>query len=242
MTTEEWAGEDILTEALAEIVKKCDELQIDLLLIGAFAVRAYAQRRRLTTDLDFVAPRAAQSGLATAFKALGYQYSSHTRFQGVQAVKHVGGARVQVDVAIDTILDQNTGRACPIPVESFRQKTKVTIMPLQGGSGVEAYALPLADLLLSKLVPSREQDAADVVALVLGSLPTDTIIQFKGRARDAGLMDFVNERLGQLVSLSDRALQEMMRGHTGGQLTKQEIGRLRRGLRELRISPRTNMI
>ena len=235
MMTDQWAREDKLTEALAEVTLKCDELQIDLLLIGAFAVRAYAERRRLTTDLDFVAPRSAQNNLAALFKSLGYEYSSRTRLGNLQAIKHLDTGKVQVDVAIDRILDQNTGNVYPIPDESFRQKAKVEIVPLEGGPGVEAYALPLADLLVSKLMTGREQDIADAVALTLKGLSPGIIADFKYRVRNVGLADCINTRLGEIVSLSDRALQKLMSGYTGGRLTGQEIRKLRPILRKLRI-------
>lgn len=235
MTTDQWASEDKLAEALAEVTLKCDELQIDLLLIGAFAVRAYAERRRLTTDLDFVAPRSAQGSLAALFKSLGYGYSSHTRFGGVRAVKYIGEAKVQLDVAIDAILDQSTGKVYPIPVESFRQKVKVRVAPLEGGLGVEAYALPLADLIVSKLLPIWEQHTADTIALVLEGFLADTITDFKRKVRNAGLAEHINARLGDIVSLSERAIQELMGGYTGGRLTGREIRTLRSRLRDLRI-------
>jgi hypothetical protein len=235
MTADQWASEDKLTEALAEVTLKCDELQIDLLLIGAFAVRAYAERRRLTTDLDFVAPRAAQSNLATLFKSLGYEYSSHTRFGGVRAVKYIGEAKVQLDVVIDALCDQNTGSVYPIPVESFRQKARVEVAPLEGGPGVEAYALPLADLLVSKLIASRPQDVADAITLVLSDLSPDATASFKQKVRNTQLAERINARLGEMVSLSNRAIQSLMSGYTGGRLTGQEIRILRRRLRELRI-------
>jgi len=235
MTTDQWVTEDRLTEALAEVVRKCDEWQVDLLLIGAFAVRAYAERRRLTTDLDFVAPRSAQDNLAALFQLLGYEYSSRTRFGGVQAIKYLDEAKIQVDVAIDAIHDQNTGNVYSIPDESFRQKVKVKIVPLEGGPGVEAYTLPLADLLVSKLITSRPQDAADAITIALTGLSPDTIADFKRKARNAQLTEHINARLGEIVSLSDRALQNLMGGYTGGRLTGQEISALRHRLRELRI-------
>lgn len=235
MITDQWASEDKLAEALTELIHKCDELQIDLLLIGAFAVRAYAERRRLTTDLDFVAPRSAQGNLANMFKLLGYEYFPRTRFGGVRAVKYVGEAKVQLDVDIDTIRDENTGNVYPIPDEVFRQKAKVEIVPLEGGPGVEAYALPLADLLVSKLMTGREQDIADAVALTLEGLSPGIIADFKYRVRNVGLADCINTRLGEIVSLSDRTLQKLMSGYTGGRLTGQEIRKLRPVLRKLRI-------
>jgi len=235
MMTDQWASEDQLSKALAEVTLKCDELQIDLLLIGAFAVRAYAERRRLTTDLDFVAPKAAQNNLAALFKSLGYDYSSRTRLGNAQAVKHLDAGKVQVDIAIDVILDQSTGKVYPIPDESFRQKVKVELVPLGGGPGVEAYALPLADLLVSKLLPIRKQHAADAVVLVLGGFSPNTIADFKRKVRNAQLAEHINTRLGEIVSLSERAIQELMSGYTGGRLTGQEIRILRRRLRELRI-------
>jgi len=235
MTTERWASEDKLAEALTELIHMCDEWQIDLLLIGAFAVRAYAERRRLTTDLDFVARRSAQDNLAALFQLLGYKYTSRTRLGNSQAVKYLDTGKVQVDVAIDSILDQNTGNVYPIPDEVFRQKAKVEIAPLEGGPGVEAYALPLADLLVSKLMTGREQDIADAVALTLKGLSPGIIADFKHRVRNVGLADCINTRLGEIVSLSDRALQNMMSGYTGGRLTGQEIRKLRPVLRKLRI-------
>jgi hypothetical protein len=235
MTTDQWASEDKLAEALAEVVCKCDEWQVDLLLIGAFAVRAYAERRRLTTDLDFVAPRSAQDSLAALFQLLGYEYSPHTRFGGVQAIKYLDEAKIQVDVAIDAILDQNTGNVYPIPDESFRQKVKLKVMPLEGGPGVEAYALPLADLLVSKLIASRSQDAADTITIVLTGLSPGVIVDFKRKVRNAELAGCINARLGEMVRLSDRALQNLMSGYTGGRLTGQEIRKLRPVLRKLRI-------
>jgi hypothetical protein len=235
MTTDQWASEDKLAEALTELIRKCDELQIDLLLIGAFAVRAYAERRRLTTDLDFVAPRSAQSNLAAMFKSLGYEFSSRTRLGNLQAIKHLDTGKVQVDVAIDSILDQNTGNVYPIPDESFRQKVRIEVMPLEGGSGVEAYVLPLADLLVSKLIASRLQDAADAITIVLTGLSPGVIVDFKRKVRNAELAGCINTRLGEIVSLSDRALQKLMSGYTGGRLTGQEIRALRRHLRKLRI-------
>jgi len=234
MRTEQWAGEDKLAAALAEVFGKCEELGIDLLLIGAFAVRAYAERRRLTTDLDFVVPTRAQNSLAALFKSLGYEYSAWTRFGGVRAVKYLGDAKVQLDVAVDMIRDENTGRSYSIPVESFRQKFRIEVTPLAGGPGVAAYAVPLADLLVLKLIASRDQDMADVVTLVLAGLSPAIIADFKRKVRHAQLTKHINTRLGEMVGLSDRTLQGLMGSYTGGRLTGQEIRLLRRTLRELR--------
>ena len=158
-----------------------------------------------------------------------------TRFGGVQAIKYLDEAKIQVDVAIDAILDQNTGNVYPIPDKSFRQKVKLKVMPLEGGPGVEAYALPLADLLVSKLIASRSQDAADAITIVLTGLSPGVIVDFKRKVRNAELAGCINARLGEMVRLSDRALQNLMSGYTGGRLTGQEIRKLRPVLRKLRI-------
>ena len=235
MTIDQWASEDKLTEALAELTFKCEELQIDLLLIGAFAVRAYAERRRLTTDLDFVAPRSDRGNLAMLFKSLGYAYEDRTRFGGLRAVKYVGDAKVQLDVDIDLIRDASTDSVYPIPEASFHQKVKVEVVPLEGGPGAEGYILPLADLLVLKLMTGRDQDAADAITLVLTDLSPETIANFKRNVRETGLVGRINTRLGELVSLGDRAIRNLMSGYTGGQLTGQELRTLRRVLRRLRI-------
>lgn len=237
MTTERWADEHKLAEALSQITKRCDEWQLDMLLIGAFAVRAYAERRRLTTDLDFVASRPSQNHLAALFESLGYEYKSRTRFGGVQAVKYLDeqGTKIQVDVAIDVILDQNSGHAYRIPDDTFRQKAKKRIAPVIGGIEVQAFVLPLADLLITKLIASRDQDAADVITIVLENLSSAAIIEFKHKVTEARLATEINTRLGEIVNLSERAVQRLMRHYTGGQLTGNDIRRLRRTLRQLRI-------
>lgn len=242
MTTDEWASESKLAEVLAEVILKCQELQIDLLLIGAFAVRAYAVRRRLTTDLDFVAPKAAQNSLAALFKSLGYDYSARTRFGGVRAVKYVGGRKIQLDVDIDAVRDESSGSLYIIPEGSFHQGLRVKVVPLEGGTGVEAYAVPLADLLILKLMASRDQDAADAVALILTDAFSDVVADFKRKVKGADLAGRINIRLGEIVNLSDRAVQDLMSNHTGGRLTVPEISRLRRRLRGLQIWPRGKVI
>ena len=206
-----------------------------ILLIGAFAVRAYAERRRLTTDLDFVAPRAAQSSLAALFKSLGYDYSPRTRFGGVRAIKYSGGRKIQLDVDIDSIRDENTDSIYTIPEETFRQRSQVRIVPLEGGTGVDAYAVPLADLLILKLMAGRDQDAADAIALILSDSFPPVVADFVRKARNAGLASRINTRLGELISLADKSLQNLMNGHTGGRMSMRETSLLRRRLRNLRI-------
>ena len=233
MTNEQWAGEDKLIAALAEVLRKCSELQVDLMLIGAFAVRAYAERRRLTTDIDFVATSPSMNTLASIFKSLEYEYYSQTHFGGIQAVKYLGKEKVQLDIAIDSIRDENSGHEYQVPPESFLTETLVEIEPLQGGTGVMARPLPLADLLACKLIPGRDQDMADVITLTVNGLSPDVIGDFQRKVRQTGLNSLVNARLGAMIRLSDRELQNLLIGYTGGRLTGQECLTLRRVLRQL---------
>ena len=45
----------------------------------------------------------------------------------------------------------------------------------------------------------------------------------------------INTRLGELLSLTDKEIQSLMSGHTGGRLSVPEVSLVRRRLRELRI-------
>ena len=233
MTNEQWAGEDKLIAALAEVLGKCRELQVDLMLIGAFAVRAYAERRRLTTDINFVATSPSINTLASIFKSLGYEYSSQTRFGGIQAVKYLGEEKVQLDIAIDSIRDENSGQKYQVPPESFLSETLVEIEPLQGGKGVMARPLPLADLLICKLIPSREQDMADVITLTVDGLSPNVIDEFQRKVRQTHLNSLIKDRLETMIRLPDRELQHLLSEYTGGRLTGQERHTLRRVLRQL---------
>ena len=233
MTNEQWAGEDKLIAALAELLSRCREFQVDLMLIGAFAVRAYAERRRLTTDIDFVATSPSMNTLASIFKSLGYAYYPQTRFGGIQAVKYLGEEKIQLDIAIDSIRDENSGHEYQVPSESFLSEPLVEIAPLQGGTGVMARPLPLADLLICKLIPGREQDVADVITLTVDGLPPTVIGEFQRKVRQTPLNSLINARLGAMIRLQDRELQNLLIGYTGGRLTGQECRTLRRVLRQL---------
>jgi predicted nucleotidyltransferase len=233
--SERWASEDQLAVALAEVVQKCEEFEVGLLLIGAFAVRAYSQRRRLTTDLDFVALDLDRNNLAALFKSLGYDFSPQTRFGGMRATRYVGEAKVQLDVDINEVRDESSGSVYVIPKETFESRVRAEVEPLAGGTAVTAYAVPPADLLILKLMAGREQDAADAIALVLEALSDAVLADFKRKAQQAGLAERINTRLAQLVQLDDRSTRALMAGHQGERLTARELRALRSTLRRLRI-------
>lgn len=238
MNIEQWASEEKLTEALAELMEKCNEFQIDLLLIGAFAVRVYTPKRhRRTTDLDFVIPKTAQNSLATVFKLLGYTYNPRARFGGVQAVKEVKSGIIQVDVSVEVIHDMGSGSEYAVPPQTFQQKTPVQIAPVEGDSIVDAFAIPLSDLLITKLITSREQDISDLVALLTAGEIEAVIDDFKTKAYAAGVAVRINKRLGELVVLSrkENAVRELIKNYTGPRLTIADIQNFRQMLRKLEI-------
>jgi hypothetical protein len=173
--------------------------------------------------------------LPAIFKSMDFEYSDHTRFGGIRAVKYIGNGKLQLDVLIESVEDKNNGQTYSIPEDSFRKKVPVQVTPLKGGIGVNAYALPLGDLLVTKFIASRDQDMADIIVLVLADPAPDAIADFKNKVRLARLSNCVNLRLGEMLGLSESDLQRLMSEYTGGRLTVTEIRTLHRRLRQLRI-------
>ena len=236
MQSENWASEAVLTNALRELLEQCDQHQVDLLLIGAFAVRAYApNRRRLTTDLDFVVSRSSQNSLASILESLGYEYTHRARFGGSQAVKFSKGRKIQIDVSIEQIYDMSAEQTYSVPSQAFREKTIVQLSSTEGGTAVSAYALPLPDLLITKLMTSRPHDAADVIVLVAEGLSTNVVNEVKNNIQKAHLEQRINERLGELIGMSNRELRALTANFAGESIPNTFYNKdFRRKLRQLR--------
>lgn len=228
--------EDAITQALAELDSECERFGIRLLLIGGFAVRAYGSRKRETTDVDFVTSRTNRNTLAELFQRLGYEFIPQTRF-GMKAIRFVGERKLQVDIVIEEIHDLSAGSVYRFPPESFAKAKRYTVESISGDFRAEAYVIPLADLLISKLMTARPQDASDVINLMLDDDPPSESLRTEivRKARQANLVQRLNSRIAQLVTMSDAEIQALMAKYTGGRLTRQEIIRLKTSLRSLRI-------
>jgi hypothetical protein len=227
--------EDAITQALAELDAECKLFGVRLLLIGGFAVRAYGKRKRETTDVDFVAPKGDQGSLIGLLQRLGYQVDPESRF-GMKATRTVGERAIKVDISIEQIHDQETGSIYRFSAESFAQAERRVIESLSGEFRVESYVVPLADLLISKLMTARDQDASDAINLILGHLPSAQLeAEIVRKARQAGLATRLNKRIAELIHWSDRKIQDVMAGYIAGRLTVPELKQLRTSLRSLRI-------
>ncbi|NPV84782.1 MAG: hypothetical protein HPY45_02070 [Anaerolineae bacterium] len=145
---------DELNRLLAEATKQ----HLHLRLIGGLAIKLHCKGadhpalRRQYSDFDFVVPRIEGRRLEAFFYSMGYEPSREFNL--------LNGNRRQL------YHDMGTGRRVDIFVGDFQM---CHYLPLRGRMEIEAYTVPLAELLLSKtqIVELTRRDVLDVAALLL---------------------------------------------------------------------------
>lgn len=227
--------EDAITQSLAELDTECELYGVRLLLIGGFAVRAYGQRRRATTDVDFIIKRVDRNQLIGLLQRQGFRVDADSRF-GMKASREVGDHLMKVDISIEQIHDEMTDSLFRFSDESFRRAERHVVESLSGRFRVEFYVIPLADLMISKLMTARDQDASDAINLILEYMPSAQLeAEIKRKAREAGLANRINQRATELVQWSDGRINGLMAGYVGAKLTLSDLRKLRALFRDLRI-------
>lgn len=147
----------LLLKELKAIIEESVKRGINVVVIGAFCVKAYDCLLRKSHDLDLAIAGDEFAPLAQLLKDLGFFV--HPRNIWATAEKQIGETLVAVHIAVDEILDLNSQNSFPI-----RDEKKAFIKSNQVGFGIPA--LSLSGLLITKLIALRENDIVDVVSIL----------------------------------------------------------------------------
>lgn len=149
-----------LKQTLEQLLELCRDFGIQPRLIGGLAVRGFARRKRYTHDIDLASSRYDKPNLVTILKEMGFDYQDQSQFEGVKASKRIGNKTVEIHIAIDRLWDMVSNR-------TYTPSSGSAEVPIDEAGDLLAPAVSAEDLLILKLMPLRDRDLCDVIALLL---------------------------------------------------------------------------
>lgn len=157
---------------LERIDQKAKNFQINLILIGGYAVRAYTYPRswRFTKDVDFITTRRELTALRGVFELLEYSFEK-TDF-GVKGSKKINLEPIELHISVDKVIDWSTNLEYILPEDIFTKANKINIKASfeeNKDLKVGATVAPIEDILIMKLMTERTRDHFDAIAMILDS-------------------------------------------------------------------------
>ena len=149
-----------LKDALEQILELCREFDVHPRLIGGLAVRGFARRKRFTHDIDLAISRNDKPNFIMVLKRLGFEYQDLTKFEGVKATKRVGNTSVEIHISVERLWDMTSNQTYTLSPDSAH-------VAIDDAGNLVAPTVSVEDLLILKLMPLRDRDLGDVIALLL---------------------------------------------------------------------------
>jgi hypothetical protein len=97
---------------------------------------------------------------------MGFAYQDQSQFEGVKASKRVGDKAVEFHIAVETLWDMTSNQTYTLSPESAE-------VPIDDAGELIAPTVSIEDLLILKLLPLRDRDLGDVIALLLDAPSID---------------------------------------------------------------------
>ncbi len=149
-----------LKDELRQILELCREFDVHPRLIGGLAVRGFARRKRFTHDIDLAISRYDKSNLITILKRLGFEYQDTTQFDGIKATKRIGDKAIEIHISVERLWDMQSNQTYTLSTDSAE-------VAVDDAGRLFAPTVSVEDLLILKLMPLRDRDMSDVIALLL---------------------------------------------------------------------------
>lgn len=156
-----------LKQTLEQFLQLCREFGVHPRLIGGLAVRGFARRKRFTHDIDLAISRHDKPNLIALLKQMGFDYQDQSQFEGVKASKRIGDTAVEIHISVEKLWDMTSNRTYTLSSESAE-------VPIDDAGELVAPTVSAEDLLILKLMPLRDRDLSDVIALLLDVPNVDT--------------------------------------------------------------------
>lgn len=181
-----------LKQTLAQLLDLCREYGIHPRLIGGLAVRGYARRKRFTHDIDLAITRQDKPNLVAVLKQMGFEYQDQSQFEGVKAVKRTGNQVVEIHIAVERLWDM-------VSDQTYILSPETADTPIDSSGSLIAPTASIEDLLILKLMPLRDRDLGDVIALLLDAPEIDPQ-KFWANCLRTGTTQHIASQLARLES------------------------------------------
>jgi len=188
---------------LERIDHEAKRFQIDLILIGGYAVRAYTEPRswRFTKDIDFITTRRDLTALRGVFELLKYGFE-RTEF-GVKGSKKINRESIELHISVDKVIDWSTGLEYKLAEDIFTKATRINIKAsFEENRDLEVgvKVAPIEDVLIMKLMTERTRDHFDAIAIILDSFEKVNVQRFWANSKQSNLDQQLRKRLNSLLA------------------------------------------
>jgi len=235
--SEESEIEVVSLKDLERIDKEAKNFQIDLILIGGYAVRAYTNPRswRFTKDIDFITTRKNLTALRGVFELLGYDFEQ-TEF-GVKASKKINITSIELHISVDKVIDWSTKLEYKLPEDIFTKADKTNVKAsLEENKGLEisVKVAPIEDVLVMKLMTERPRDRFDAVAIIIDSFERVDVLRFWTNSRQSNLAQHISKRLNSvLADIKMGLVKKLWREFTGREFIREQEVTLKKRINKL---------
>jgi len=205
-----------LKQTVEQLFKLCRDFGIQPRVIGGLAVRGFARRKRFTHDIDLAATRYDKPNLITVLKQMGFDYQDQSQFEGVKASKRIGNKTVEIHIAVDRVWDMTSNQTYTLSIDSVE-------VPIDDAGLLFVPTVSAEDLLILKLMPLRDRDLSDVIALFL-DLPEIDARTFWANCERTGNTNHITAQLRKLENaLKSGDFREAWADYYGEPLAKRDI-------------------
>lgn len=211
---------------LERIDKEAKNSQINLILIGGYAVRAYTDPRswRFTKDIDFITTRRDLTALRGVFELLGYGFE-RTEF-GVKGSKKINLDSIELHVSVDKVIDWSTNLEYKLPEDIFIKADKMNIkvsFEENKDLKVSAKVAPIEDVLMMKLMTERTKDHFDAIAIILDSFEKLNAKRFWANSKQSNLNQHIRKKLNSfLADIKKGFIKKLWKEFTGREFIREQ--------------------
>ena len=212
---------------LKAILDKAKEWDIQLLVIGGWAVDAHVSAYRYTKDIDLVIRAAHLGALKALLKQYGYDVQDMKIY--IAGQKETEDVQLKIHISIGDIVDTSRGSPLKYSIDE-NAYNYAPLLPTRSFHAqcreyeLDAPILPLNNLFITKLLPvGRDLDLLDVVSMILQygkELRLDFI------ANEVGKNDLTNAIQSRIEGASHDVrsgkLDEIWRTQVGTRISKKD--------------------
>lgn len=224
---------------LKAILDKAKEWDIQLLVIGGWAVNARVGAYRYTKDIDLVMKTADLGSLKALLKYQDYQVEDRGIY--IAGQKETENVQLKIHISIGDIVDTSRASRPKYSIDEnvFRNAPLLPIRshhPQCREYELEAPILPINNLFITKLLPvRRERDVVDFVSLILKrgkELDVDFIAK---EIIKNDLEEYIESRIEHTAhDVESGELERVWMAHAGQRISRKDRNEIRlRFLRQL---------
>ncbi len=232
--------EDVERESLKDlkiIVEKAKEWNVETVVIGGYAVRAFTNAYRHTKDIDMAVAREEKGRFAALLKDLYYK-PRDTEF-GFAASKKFDSDFIDVHISVGKIDDISTGHSYPITKQLFDEKNDLLVRSRYDANRKFDTTAPIVDLntlIILKLIPKGrpEKDAIDIISLIFDQQQRIDISKIVKQCKETGLIDHIRSQIQEFAKkVNNGEVDKIWANIAGARMSGVQRRNIQKFLREL---------